>query len=140
MNFIHIYPPRLTKLFLLSFFILSMPLQSDAANRKVSFSWTANLEPSVIGYKLYYKEGTNNTAPYDGTGLRNSAGQITPSPILIESADTVAYTVSEISTNKTYQFVLTAYDESQESDPSAVATVYSNPSPRIIEVIKIPAK
>ena len=55
---------------LLFLFLLSFPIQSYS--RDVSFSWTANSEPSVIGYYLYYKEGS--AASYDGTGLINAAG------------------------------------------------------------------
>ena len=130
MEIIHTYQPRLTKVILLCLFMLSFPIQSFG--RDVSFSWTANSEPSVIGYHLHYKEGS--AASYDGTGLVNAAGQTDNSPIVIDGANTVSYTVAGLSADKTYQFVLTAFDNEQESDHSTVATVYSNPSPTIISI------
>ena len=128
------------KLILLSLFMLFIPGQSYGGERDASFSWTANSEPSVVGYKLYYKEGADSGASYNGTGLKNMEGITENSPITIEDADTVTYTVSGLSTDKTYQFVLTAYDNTLESDHSAIATAYSNPSPTIIDIVKIPAE
>jgi len=132
---------RPAKLILLSFFMLLIPNLSYGGERDASFSWTANSEPSVLGYKLYYREGTgDDTAPFTGSGLINEAGQPESSPIDIEGAATVSYTVSGLSTDKTYQFVLTAYDDNLESDNSAIATAYSNPNPTIISIVKIPAE
>ncbi len=129
MKIIYIYLSRLTKLILLSLFTLSIPFHSYAEDRDVSFSWTANSEPSLIGYKLYYKEGSSSAPPYDGKGLIEGDG-----PILIDG-DATTYMVTGLSTEKTYHFVLTAYgDDDVESDYSAIATVYSNPSPTIIKI------
>lgn len=115
------------KLALISLFILSIPIQSYG--RDVSFSWTANSEPSLIGYKLYYKEGSSSAPPYNGTGLVEGSA-----PILIDG-DATTYKVTGLSAEKTYHFVLTAYgDNDVESDYSAIATVFSNPSPTIIKI------
>jgi hypothetical protein len=131
---------RPAKLILLSFVMLLIPHLSYGGERDASFSWTANSEPSVLGYKLYYREGTDDTAPFNGSGLINENGQPDSSPIIIQGATTVSYTVSGLSTDKTYQFVLTAYDDNLESDNSAIATAYSNPNPTIIKIVKIPAE
>ena len=79
-------------------------------------------------------EGTGSVQEYNGTGLINETGQIDNSPIQIDNADAVTYTVTGLSPDKTYQFVLTAYDAEQQSDYSAIATVYSNPSPEILGI------
>ena len=133
MKIIHRYLSRLVKLALISLFILSVPIYSYGRDREVSFSWTANSEPSLIGYKLYYKVGPssaplNSAPPYNGKDLFEGE-----SPILIDGGAT-EYTMSGLSADETYHFVLTAYDGDVESDYSAIATVYSNPSPRIIEI------
>ncbi len=122
MKNIHTYLAQLTKIVPLFFLMLSIPIQSYG--RDVSFSWTANSESSLIGYKLYYKEGSSSAPPYDGKGLIEGDG-----PILIDG-DATTYMVTGLSTEKTYHFVLTAYgDDDVESDYSAIATVYPNPSP-----------
>ncbi len=105
--------PTLTKLALLSFFILLAPSLSQA--RDVTFQWTANPEP-FIGYNLYYKTGDSNTPPYDGTGLTEGN-----SPISIDKVTT--YTMTGLSDTETYHFVLTAYDDTEESGYSTIVTV-----------------
>lgn len=93
----------------LSLLLLLIPSFSMA--RDVDFSWTANAEP-VTGYKLYYKTGPDGTPPYDGTGL--AAGD---SPIAIGKV--TAYAVSGLSPSNTYHFVITAINESDESNFTA---------------------
>ncbi len=113
MKTLHIQLSKLAKLTLLGFALLLIPVQSYAED--VSFSWTANPEP-YTGYKLYYKTGANSAPPYDGTGLNEG-----DSPILIGKVTT--YTLTGLSPNETYHFVLTAYSETEESAYSAIATV-----------------
>ena len=93
--------------------------------RDAIFTWTANPEP-LTGYKLYYKTGTVSGEPYDGTDL-NAEG----SPILLGKVTTT--TVTGLSPNETYQFALTAYNDTEESGYSTVETIppLSFPSPTI---------
>ena len=109
---------------LLTFSIFSLsPIQSHA--RDASFTWTANPDP-LVGYKLYYKTGTNSSAPYNGTNLNEGS-----SPIILDKVTTTV--VTGLSPNETYQFVLTAYNESGESNYSTIVPVLplSFPSPTI---------
>ncbi|MBL4901525.1 fibronectin type III domain-containing protein [Desulfocapsa sp. AH-315-G09] len=123
MKTLHTHLPNLAKLALVSFFLLLAPVQAHA--RDVSFSWTANPQPTT-GYKLYYKTGTDSSPPYDGTGL-NAEG----SPIFLGNVTTT--TVTGLSPNETYQFTLTAYNDTGESDYSTIVSVLplSFPSPTI---------
>ena len=105
--------PNLAQLALVAFFLLLVPSQSFG--KDATFQWTANPEP-FIGYKLYYKTGADSGQPYNGTGLPAD-----DSPILLSKVST--YTVTGLSPEETYQFVLTAYDDNEESGYSAVATI-----------------
>ncbi len=70
----------------------------------------------LAGYKLYYKTGETSAAPYDGTGLTEG-----DSPILLDKVTT--FTVTGLSDTETYHFVLTAYDDNEESGYSVLVTV-----------------
>ncbi len=126
MKFSQINLTTLIKLILATFFLLLTPIQSHA--KDVSFEWTANPEP-FIGYKLYYKTGETSAPPYDGTGLNEGSA-----PILLDKVTT--YTVTGLSDTETYHFVLTAYDDNEESGYSALVTVTpgSSVSPIIINI------
>lgn len=96
--------------------------------RDVSFVWTANPE-QVTGYKLYYKTGTDTAPPFSGTGL--AAGD---APIVL--GNVTRYTLTGLSSTETYQFVLTAYNGTEESPYSAVVSVPPGSSPTIIKITK----
>lgn len=86
--------------------VLHGSLTDAHAVRSVTFSWSAN--PEVVdGYKLYYKTGTRG-APYNGTGAIQGA-----SPV--RTGNVTSYTLTGLSENATYYFVLTAYKGSLES-------------------------
>ena len=123
MKILHTHLPHLAKLALLCLSILLVPIQSHA--RDATFTWTANSEP-LTGYKLYYKIGTVNGPPYDGTDLTEGV-----SPILLGKVTTT--TVTGLSPNESYQFALTAYNDTEESGYSTVSTILplSFPSPTI---------
>jgi hypothetical protein len=106
--------------------MLSAPVLSYA--RDVSFIWTANPEP-VTGYKLYYKAGTDSAQPFQGTGLTEG-----DAPIVL--GDVTTFTVTGLSPDETYSFVLTAYNDIQESTYSEIISVEpsSSPSPTIINI------
>ena len=86
--------------------ILLFPV--TAYTNTIEFQWDSNPEP-LTGYKLYYKTGTDNTPPYDGTGLNEG-----DSPITIDKSTT--FSVSGLQSTKTYHFALKAYYETTESD------------------------
>jgi hypothetical protein len=113
------YLPNLSRFALLTFAIFLGPINAYALD--VSFQWTANPE-SITGYKLYYKQGASSTPPYIGIGV--SEGN---APILLGRVTT--YTVTNLDPNKTYHFVLTAYNADGESGFSEIVTI--NPTPLI---------
>ncbi len=117
---------RTVKAALLGAALLFFPSLSFA--RDVSFVWTANPEP-VVGYKLYYKTGTDSAAPYSGSGLTEGSA-----PIVVGNVTT--YTVTGLSPSEAYQFVLTAYNDSEESGYSEVVTVEPGIAPMIIKIEK----
>ena len=110
---------NLAKLSLLCFSLLLIPVQSYAID--ASFTWTANAEP-VTGYKLFYKTGTDNTPPYDGTGLTEG-----DSAILLDNVTST--TVTGLSPDETYQFTLVAYNDAGDSDYSTVILIEPSPMP-----------
>lgn len=125
MKILHTHLPRITKLVLLCLALILFPVQAFTAE-DASFTWTANPEP-YTGYKLYYKTGASSLPPYDGTGLNEGN-----SPILL-GKEVTSYTLTGLSPNNTYHFVLTAYNETEESDYTTVITILPDafPSPTI---------
>lgn len=117
---------RLLKIAMLGVAMLILPLKAYA--RDVSFVWNANPEP-VTGYKLYYKVGADAATPYQGTGLGEG-----DAPIVVGNVTT--YTVTGLSPNETYQFVLTAYTGTEESAYSEVVSVQPGAAPKIIKITK----
>jgi len=75
----------------------------------VTLAWSANTEPDIDGYYIYYKTGASG-APYNGTGADqgNSPIKIT----LAELADSAnpEFTIQGLSDTETTFFVATAYD------------------------------
>lgn len=126
MKIYNAYRARIVKVALLGAAMLFIPLQAYA--RDISFVWTANQEP-VTGYKLYYKSGADTAPPYEGTGLTEG-----DAPIVL--GNVTSYTVTGLSPSETYHFVLTAYNETEESQYSAVVSVQPGASPKIIKITK----
>lgn len=108
----HTHLTWLAKITLLCLSLLLLATQSYA--RDLTFKWLPNPE-QIIGYKLYYKTGVNDEEPYDGTGINEG-----DSPITIGNVTT--FTVTGLSPNETYHFTLKAYDDTEESGYSRVAS------------------
>ena len=102
-----------TFIFIISALTLFSPPSIYAAD--VTLAWSANTEPDLDGYYIYYKTGSSG-APYNGTGAAegNSPIQV-PLANLIDPANP-EYTIHDLSDTETTYLVLTAYDtESNES-------------------------
>jgi hypothetical protein len=110
---------NLLQLALFCFIVFLLPLASSA--RDVTFTWTANPEP-ITGYRLYYKLGDVSEPPYDGTEIPGYE-----SPVVLDKVTT--YTITGLSPNITYQFVLTAYNETGESEYSDTVSILPLPFP-----------
>ena len=83
-------------------------LMITVADSIVTLNWTANTEPDLAGYQVYY--GQNEGGPYDGTGAAEG-----DSPI--DVGDVTTATVSGLPVDSaTYYFVVTAYDDEVPPD------------------------
>lgn len=125
MKIFHAHFPNILKLVLLCLLLVIVPTLSHA--RDVAFTWTANSESLLTGYKLYYKTGTEGE-PYDGTGLNGGDD----SPILL--GNVTSATVTGLSPDETYHFAIKAYYEDNESgDYSTTITILPEtlPAPTI---------
>ncbi|MBN2032961.1 MAG: fibronectin type III domain-containing protein [Deltaproteobacteria bacterium] len=98
------------------FFILTA-IAGPANAGDLSLTWDPNNEPTLAGYKLYYKAGTSGP-PYDGADSFQG-----PSPI--DVGNTTSFTLTGLSDRENYYFTVTAYDtEGRESGYSnEVATL-----------------
>jgi len=118
----HLFSLAKLTLFCLSLLLL-LPIQSHA--KDVSFEWAANPEP-LTGYKLHYNVGENSAPPYEGTGINEGDSPISTGKV-------TTYTVTGLSPNEIYHFVITAYNDAEESEYSTIITIQpdSFPSPTI---------
>ncbi|MEJ2629158.1 MAG: fibronectin type III domain-containing protein, partial [bacterium] len=74
-------------------------LQWDATTGSVIVSWTANSEPDLAGYKVYYGMESKNYSQF------------------VNAGNTTIYSIGTLTAGQTYYFAVTAYDESgNESD------------------------
>lgn len=82
----------------------------------VALSWDANTEPTLAGYRVYYRSGSS-LLPFDGTEASEGI-----SPIDVRNSTTT--TVSGLDPDKSYFFTVTAYDSlGVESDYSKIVYV-----------------
>jgi hypothetical protein len=76
----------------------------------VKLAWEANLEPDLVGYKLYYGTASHNYTSTNLVGTNFVGNEVTT-------------TVSNLIAGTTYFFVVTAYNTAGlESDPSSEVT------------------
>jgi hypothetical protein len=89
--------------------------KSFVYSANVTMAWTANTEPNLAGYYIYYKSGTSG-APYNGTGIYEGNSPIKiPLEYFADPANP-EYTMHGVSDTEISFFVLTAYDsEGNES-------------------------
>jgi PKD repeat protein len=99
--------------FLTGLFFLFSPL-TNSFGRDVFFSWTANTDdPSVDGYRLYYKIGIPGLTLNDYNGTNADGGN--SSSIVLPGQATTSYTLLNLLDSEKYSFVLTAYRGTEES-------------------------
>ena len=102
----------------------------------ITLAWSANTEPNLAGYYIYYKRATSG-APYNGTGVDEGDSPIKiPLGYFADPANP-EYTMHGLSDTETSFFVLTAYDiEDNESDFSNEVS-YQPSTPTILSSISI---
>lgn len=100
----------------LSLFML-IPLVCSAA--EVMLAWDSNLEPEVVGYRVYYDTSSYSYSFYY--------------PVIIDAGNQTSVTITGLSPSITYYFTVTAYtaggDESWYSDEILYTTPGSSASP-----------
>jgi hypothetical protein len=138
------------KLFLLTVGMVFC-LTASAHALYVTLQWDANKETDLAGYKVYYRAGSSGggvLGNYDGTGANegDSPIEITLAQDENSDANTVEFTVSNLTDGQTYFFVVTAYDNeepSNESGPSNEAdTTSSTPdtTPPVLSNVQLASK
>jgi len=102
----------------------------------VTLSWTANSEPNLAGYYIYYKSGTSG-APYNGTGVVEGNS---PIKILLEDFADPAnpeFTLHGLSDAQTSYLVLTAYDTEGNESAYSNEVSYQPSTPTILSSLSI---
>ncbi|RII27488.1 MAG: hypothetical protein CXR30_15370 [Geobacter sp.] len=84
-------------------------IQSTCYAYDVTLSWVADSDPTVIGYKVYYQQGST-AVPFNASGAVEG-----PSPIDNHALTTA--TVSGLDPNKAYYFAVTKYYSTGEESP-----------------------
>jgi len=76
----------------------------------ITLSWVGNSDSNLLGYKIYYKTNAT-TPPYEGTGLVEGDSPIIVTLSTLKNPENPAFTIHGLDKNKTYFFVITAYDK-----------------------------
>ena len=74
----------------------------------VTLQWDANRESDRAGYRIYYD--TASGAPYEGRGAVEGNSPVDVKAALVEDGDTARFTLTGLSDEADYYFVLTAYN------------------------------
>jgi hypothetical protein len=101
--------------FTFSIFSLFLFSQTLIYAANVTLAWSANTEPNLAGYYIYYKSGTSGP-PYNGTGVDEGDSPIKVPVGYFTDPANPEYTMHGLSDTDISFFVLTAYDtEGNES-------------------------
>ena len=74
-----------------------------------TLQWSANTEPDIAGYKIYYKTGYTGPV-YDGIGATEGDSPVIVTIQELYDADQPEYTIHGLEDSEVYYFVLTAFD------------------------------
>lgn len=103
------------------FCVVSLYVVTPASGADVTIQWYANVEPDLLGYKLYYHAGPS-APPYTGSDAIEG-----DSPIVVYAGDITVddicrYTLSGLQDTESYYFAVSAFDtQGNESDYSGEA-------------------
>ena len=93
-------------LFLISFFVFSF--SSIAFAGSATLTWSANAEPDLAGYKIYY-----------GTSPRSGNCPTGGYPNSLDVGNVLTYTVNNLTEGQIYYFSITAYDNASPRNESS---------------------
>lgn len=89
--------------------IIFLSFQSQCYAYDVTLNWVADLDPTVIGYKVYYQQDST-AIPFNASGAAEG-----PSPIDNHALTTAK--VSGLDPNRAYYFAVTKYYSTGEESP-----------------------
>ena len=92
----------------------------------VTLGWTANNDPGLAGYKIYYKT-ESKTPPYDGTGLTEGNSPIDVSLKSLKNPTSPEFTIHGLNKDKTYFFTITAYNKSRRESGFSEVIIFKSP-------------
>jgi len=101
------------------FCVLSLHLITPALGAEVALQWNANIEPDLLGYKVYY-HGGSSAPPYTGWTANEGDSPVVVYADDVTMDDVCRYMLTGLQDDETYYFALSAFDcQGNES-------VYSN--------------
>ena len=106
-------------------FIISSISSAYAAD--ITLAWTANNEPDLAGYYIYYKAGSSG-APYNGTGVDEGDSPIKIPIAVFADPSNPEYTLHGLSDTETTYLVLTAYDNEDNESAFSNEVYYQPPA------------
>jgi len=92
----------------------------------VTLGWSANSEPGLAGYKIYYKTEFK-TPPYDGKGLNEGDSPINVPLTSLKNPTSPVFTLHGLKSDKTYFFTITAYDRKGRESGFSEGVVFKSP-------------
>ncbi len=99
-------------------FFLLLLATGPAGAVDITLQWDANVEPDLMGYKVYYKTDSSGP-PYTGSGAQQGSSPIRVLASEVSSGAICQFTLNDLDETKTYYFAVTACDASEnESDYS----------------------
>ena len=103
----------------------------------ITLAWTANAEPDIAGYYIYYKSGSSG-APYNGTGLLEGASPIKIPLTEFSDPANPQFSLHGLSDTQTTYLVLTAYStEGNESSYSNEVSYQPSSAPAVLSSLSI---
>jgi hypothetical protein len=93
----------------------------------VTLGWSANTEPGLAGYKIYYKT-ESKIPPYDGKGLTEGDSPIVVPLERLGNPNNPEFALHGLNKDKTYFFAITAYDSAGGESGLSESIAFKSPS------------
>ena len=92
----------------------------------VTLGWSANTEPGIAGYKIYYKT-ESKTPPYNGKGLTEGDSPIDVPVAELKNPTNPNFTLHGLKKATTYFFTVTTYDKSGKESGFSETIAFKSP-------------